>query len=126
MIRSQFCSFFQFFIYQVRHNDLTGSSGFTGKHCDKAYGSGSQNHHRFANLYISLSGCMESYGEGLDQRAFFGGNIVRQLKAHIRRKFHELLITTLNRRRCKKYHIRAKVVFAGLTELALATGNARL
>ena len=69
---------------------------------------------------------MEPDGKGLDQCAFFGRNIVRQLKAHVGRKFHKLLIAALDRRRSKKYHIRAKIVFTCLTELTLATGNTRL
>ena len=69
---------------------------------------------------------MEPYCQRLDQSAFQGTDIIRQLKAQICLMGNIFLEYSVYRRSCEKDHIRAQIILAFLAEFTVSAGLSRL
>jgi hypothetical protein len=79
----------------------------------------------FANLYVALVCCMESYRKRLDQGAFLCGNINRKLKSIICWELNKPFFAAPYRRCCKELAIRVEIIFSGFAKFAGAVRYVR-
>ncbi len=125
-VRSQLQRFLQTLLQNIYHIHSGYAHRLKCHHRHQTDTACSHNNRRLSCSGSALHGCVESHCQRLDQRAFHGTHIIRQLEAQIRLVRHILLKYPVHRRCREEDHIRAQVITSRLTELAVAAGLARL